>query len=213
MLGELFLEHPGLETKGPENRMKLGDRLLQHWRISTAARWIPRGARLLDIGCADGAIFHQLRNRISGGVGIDPALREDSSVAGGQLIRGIFPTHLPDRMPFDSVTMLAVLEHIPRPGQEKLAQDIVEYLKPGGRLIVTVPSPAVDFILSFLRLVRLVDGMSLDEHYGFRPADTPQIFTDAGLKLEFARRFQLGLNNLFVFQKPSERHNRVCKVA
>ena len=181
--------------------MKFGDRILQRWRIAKAAPWIKRNGRLLDVGCADGAIFKQLANRISGGVGIDPDVPKPEKIAGGLLVPGFFPENLPDNQPYDAITMLAVLEHIPQAAQAKLAADCFQYLSPGGRLIITVPSPFVDHILSILKTLRIVDGMSLEEHYGFKPSDTRPIFEAANLKLIAHRRFQMGLNHLFVFEK------------
>src|SRR5205823_12169587 len=75
-------------------------------------------------------------------------------------------------------------------------------LQPGGRVIITVPAPLVDAVIAGLRRLRLADGMSLDEHHGFDPRTTPDIFTRHGFFLEYRRRFQLGLNNLYVFRKP-----------
>ena len=181
--------------------MKFGDRVLQRWRIAKAAPWIKRNGRLLDVGCADGAIFKQLAGQIAGGVGIDPDVPKPEQLANGLLVPGVFPENLPDSQKFDAITMLAVLEHIPQAVQGKLANDCFQYLNPGGRLIITVPSPFVDNILAVLKTLRIVDGMSLEEHYGFKPADTRTIFEGARLKLVTHRRFQLGLNHLFVFEK------------
>jgi 2-polyprenyl-3-methyl-5-hydroxy-6-metoxy-1,4-benzoquinol methylase len=177
------------------------DRLLQSWRIRKAERMIPHGARVLDVGCADGALFRQLDGRISGGVGIDPTLEEPVESERFRLVRGAFPDDLPAGERFDAITMLAVLEHIPLQRQPALAAATHRCLEPGGRLIVTVPSPAVDRILHVLESLRLIEGMALHEHYGFEPGQTPSVFTPHGLGLAHARKFQLGLNNLFVFEK------------
>ncbi len=183
--------------------MKFGDRLLQRWRIGKADRWIRPNSRLLDIGCDDGAIFVQLEQKLAPSIGVDPGIENDRKVGKGQLIRGLFPEALPDDSPFDAVTMLAVLEHIPKDSQEQMARDIARFLKPGGRLIITVPSPLVDHVLVVLRFLRIVDASTLDEHFGYRPSQTPQLFGSAGLHLLKAGRFQLGLNHLFVFEKPA----------
>jgi hypothetical protein len=60
----------------------------------------------------------------------------------------------------------------------------------------------VDHILAALCGLRLADGMSLEQHDGFDPRTTPEFFVPSGFVLEYRRRFQLGLNHLFVFRKP-----------
>jgi hypothetical protein len=97
--------------------------------------------------------------------------------------------------------MLAVLEHIPTAAQPALADACHELLSPGGRVIITVPAKAVDHILAVLRWLRLIDGMSLEEHYGFEPADTGRIFAAPGFRMIHCSKFQLGLNHLFVFER------------
>ena len=183
--------------------MNAVDRWIQRWRVSKVRRHIRPGDRLLDIGCEDGALF-RLVDGYGEGIGIDPFIEAPIDAGRYRLIKGCFPQDLPDDRPFDVITLLAVLEHIPPREQETLARDCYEKLKPGGRLLVTVPSPKVDAILAALRAVRIVDADSLHQHYGFDPSRTPGLFTGAGLKLVESRRFQLGLNNFYRFERPSE---------
>ncbi len=186
---------------GTGTAMKAVDRLLQRWRNAKVAPYLARGARVLDIGCADGALFRQFRSRIGEGVGIDPDLERSVDLGGYHLIAGWFPEDLPDQRPFDVITMLAVLEHVPPEDQPRLARHCARFLKDGGHLVITVPSPAVDPILRLLRSLRVIAGMSLEQHYGFDPRKTPAIFSVDGVALVKARRFQFGFNNLFVFEK------------
>jgi len=181
--------------------MKSIDRLLQRWRIARARRFINPGARILDIGSADGALFRQLNISGAQGMGIDPTLKSNATVDGQPMIAGFFPKDMPSVEPFDVITMLAVLEHFPPAQYGELRRGCVKFLKPGGRLIITVPSPAVDHILSMLKFLRLIDGMSLEEHHGYDVNQTPAIFPAEDFRLLKRATFQLGLNNLFVFER------------
>jgi SAM-dependent methyltransferase len=135
-------------------------------------------------------------------VGVDPDLPQETlKLPNAILLKGIFPDVLPDERPFDVITLLAVLEHVPPQAQKDLALACARYLKPAGHLIITVPSPLVDHILKVLRFCRLIHGMALEQHYGYDPRRTATLFAVGGLELVRARRFQLGLNHLFVFQK------------
>jgi 2-polyprenyl-3-methyl-5-hydroxy-6-metoxy-1,4-benzoquinol methylase len=183
--------------------MKRFDRIIQSLRIRKIRSYIPSNARVLDIGSSDGALFFQIP-AIGEYVGIEPELSESRQIApNAMLLKGFFPAVLMEERPFDVVTLLAVLEHIPPAEQQPLASGCAKYLKPGGRLIITVPSPAADYVLWFLRTCRAIDGMSLEQHYGFKPQDTPGIFTPSNLRLVHTASFQFGLNNLFVFEKKS----------
>jgi 2-polyprenyl-3-methyl-5-hydroxy-6-metoxy-1,4-benzoquinol methylase len=176
------------------------DRFIQSWRINVTKRYIPRAARVLDIGCADGALF-RLLSYLSDGVGIDPEVTPQH-LPNAQLVRGLFPADLPDDRPFDAITMLAVLEHIQPALQPQLAQDCFDHLRPRGRLIITVPSPATDHVLSVLKALKLIHGISLEQHYGYDVGQTPRLFGSAGFHMIRSSKFQLGFNNLFVFERP-----------
>ncbi len=181
--------------------MKTLDLILQRWRIRKARRFIPRGGQVLDIGSADGALFKALESHIGGGLGIDPTLKEPVQVGKTRIVPGFFPKDMPEVAAFDAITMLAVLEHIPESEYGALRQGCLRFLKPGGRLIITVPSPLVDHILKVLKALRLIDGMSLEEHYGYQVEQTAGIFPPPSFRLLCRKHFQLGLNNLFVFER------------
>jgi cyclopropane fatty-acyl-phospholipid synthase-like methyltransferase len=181
--------------------MKLLDRVLQRWRIAKVRPYIQPGARVLDIGSADGALFHQLGSSIGASMGIDPTLKADTSISGHPLVAGFFPKDMPKVPAFDAITMLAVLEHFPPSAYAELQRGCAQFLKPGGLLLITVPAAAVDRILEVLKFLRLIDGMSLEEHHGYDVSQTNRIFPEPNFRLKMHRRFQLGLNHLFVFER------------
>ena len=179
--------------------MKAIDRWLQRYRMSVAKPWIPSRARLLDIGCHRGELLTRMARRLRLGVGIDP-LADAREIGNLRILRGTFPSDSVDGE-FDAITMLAVLEHmgdLPR-----IAERCRALLAPGGRVIITVPSACVDPILSVLLSLRLIDGMSLEEHHGFHPSEAVRAFERVGLNCVCRRRFQFGLNNLFVLERPA----------
>ena len=59
--------------------------------------------------------------------------------------------------------------------------------------------------------------MSLEEHYGFDPGVVPATFGVASLRLVKTSAFQLGCNNLFVFQRrrpcPNRAGNNSCRMS
>lgn len=181
--------------------MRWLDRRLQAERIRRVVPYAS-GARVLDIGCADGALFRSLDEKLVGGVGIDmdpvPA-----STPKYRYVRGAFPAALPPGDPYDLVVALAVVEHIPEKDQPAFAAACLAALRDGGRVVITVPSSRVDDLLRVLKAVRVVDGMADHQHYGFNPVHSIAAFEGAGFKLERHSQFQLGLNNLFVFRKPA----------
>lgn len=183
--------------------MKTVDRWLQQWRIAKIKPYLPAGARVLDIGCADGALARSVA-QLGDYVGLDPGIEASRPLPRGSMIKGCFPGDLPSNAsPFDCITLLAVLEHIPLAAQADLAADCWRHLRPGGLVLITVPAPAVDYVLALLKAFRVIDGMSLEEHYGFDVRQVPGCFAGASFELVGHRRFQLGLNHLFVFRKPS----------
>jgi len=174
--------------------------MLRNWRIDQVGKYIPRGVSLLDIGTGDGAIFERL-GQITRGIGIDPQVPKVTTVGHYTLLPGYFPEGFISDEKFDVITMLAVMEHIRRSDYDRLVKACAQFLKPKGILIITVPSSAADSLLKLLLLLKVVDGIKLEEHHGFVPAQIQEIFSKPFFRQVYHERFQMGFNNLFVFGK------------
>lgn len=184
--------------------MKWLDRYLQNQRIKKAKDYIPEGSNVLDIGSDDGILFKKVKN-IKSGIGIEPKIEKEIVGDNFRIIKGYFPNDCAGQK-FHVITLLAVLEHI-SPGElQKLGLDCYHTLHTNGLVIITVPSPKVDLLLTMFQKLKLIDGMSLEEHHGFKVTDTSNIFSEDRFKLIAHKKFQMGLNNLFVFQAKNKIH-------
>ncbi|HTA81868.1 MAG TPA: class I SAM-dependent methyltransferase [Bacteroidia bacterium] len=183
--------------------MKAFDRYLQRKRIEQTLSFITTGNKVLDIGSNYGELFefYRKKNTPIKGVGIDPNIEGDSAGNGFTLIKDYFPTQKLTEEGFDAITMLAVLEHIPMDQIPEFAKNCNRKLKQGGKLVITVPSKTVDHILKMLLFLKLIEGMELEQHYGYDINMTQPVFEKQGFKQLVHKTFQLGLNNVFVFEK------------
>ena len=185
----------------PQIPKKPMDRFLESLRFAKAKKYIPKDVNLLDIGTGDGAFLRFLNKHIRFGTGIDPLIPTTIEFESYLLISGVFPRDFAANNRFDIITLLAVVEHIPEDELHKVADVCWHYLKTGGRVIITAPHPFVDKILEVLKFLRIIKGLSLEEHHGFNPKVLPDIFNR--WKLIKKERWELGCNYLFIFEKPS----------
>lgn len=125
--------------------------ILRRARLNRVMPWISTYSKpdLLDIGCGwEAKLLIQLEPHIRSGVGVDfkaPNIKTDKLET--------YSVHLSDALPFkncsfDVVTMLAVLEHLDEPVE--ILKEIERVLRPGGRLMLTVPSWYAKPVLEFL---------------------------------------------------------------
>jgi SAM-dependent methyltransferase len=177
------------------------DRLLRSWRIKKVKPYLARGCSVLDIGCHDGALFRAYSDRISRGVGLDPLLDRSGSLGRFRFVSGTFPSPLLSDERFDVITLLAVIEHVEPSELPSWQRACEQLLSPGGYVVATVPSPRVDAVLDVLTRFRLIAGMSIDEHHGFDVSAVPSLFPSPAFELTAHRRFEFGMNNLYVFKK------------
>ena len=192
------MKHTQTLPKIPKKPM---DRLLEYLRFSKVKRYIPKRAYLLDVGTGDGSFLRFLDRHIRFGIGIDPVFTTSIELETYAFHPGAFPHDFETDRRFDVITLLAVVEHIPESDLQQAADTCWNILKPNGRVIITALHPFVDNILNVLKFLRILNGLSLEEHYGFTPECLPNIFTR--WKLIKKARWQLGLNYLFIFEKPA----------
>lgn len=105
---------------------------------------IPRGARVLDVGCGVGDFSAQVRDRLDASVtGIEPdAARAAESRRRGLTVSEQVLGQQPEGAlgEFDVVLYMDVLEHLADPGAELQAARAV--LAPGGAVIASIPNVA-----------------------------------------------------------------------
>lgn len=100
----------------------------------------PQVRRVLEVGCAEGALGHAVKATYSGVYdGIE--LSHDKEQAGTQL-DNVFSTPASEiaSAPYDLITSFHVLEHLAAPGTELQAWH--RLLAPGGQLLIEVPHGA-----------------------------------------------------------------------
>lgn len=181
--------------------MKLVDKILQKMRLRAVAPYIKETDYVLDVGTDDGAFFRYF-DKVAG-VGIDPHPKPGYISNKVIIIKDVFPSDALKKASFDAVVMLAVLEHIPQKKMNTISENCRSLLKTNGLVLITVPSKKVDFILRVLKKFKIVDAETLDQHYGFDIEKVDELFDSRYFKLLIKRKFQLGLNNLFVYKKIS----------
>jgi 2-polyprenyl-3-methyl-5-hydroxy-6-metoxy-1,4-benzoquinol methylase len=181
---------------------RLLEPVLRRMRIARVVPYLQRYpmCTLLDVGCGSQArLLREIEPYIGRGVGIDfkaPVFETAKLTA--------ISVTLDDALPFDDrsydvVTMLAVLEHLQKP--QMILREIARVLRPGGGLILTVPSWSAKPVLEFLAYrLGIVNPDEIRDHKRyFDRADLFAAMAEAPpLSMREHRYFQCGFNN-FLF--------------
>ena len=158
----------------------------------------------MDLGGYDYYLLTKCKGKYQSGILVDPLAYnfKDGDIVSvrGDLFHAIDALPLkPDSI--DIICMLAVFEHLGEQ-REKVIGECCGLLKKGGKLILTAPHPWVDHILRYLKFCRIVEGMSLEQHDSCsHEALVSSCINSDDFKIVKHKKFQLGLNNLYVFEK------------
>lgn len=173
--------------------------ILRRLRVRQVGPYVRRfkNCRLLDVGCGwNASLLRALESELECGVGIDfkaPALNTNKL----RTIEARLDTRLPfEDSSFDLVTMLAVLEHLDCPAQ--ILEECCRVLRPGGGLLLTVPSKRAKPVLEFLAFrVGIVSRTEIEDHKQyFNKEDLRNLISKIPSLVKFEHKyFQLGLNN------------------
>lgn len=142
-----------------------------HGRAGVALGWLEGGGEVLDIGCAEGLFAHLAS--LSGwrvvGMDVDTAsLANARRQAPGADIIAASGGALPFAGPrFDRVVMLDVLEHVPC--EESTLAEVTRVLRPGGRLIISVPHKGTFGHIDAQNSLVFAAGRKVIKHRGYAP--------------------------------------------
>jgi 2-polyprenyl-3-methyl-5-hydroxy-6-metoxy-1,4-benzoquinol methylase len=174
-------------------------------RLKAALPHLPRGGKVLDVGCG----LTDLAARIGGYVGCDRnadvlALQRRRFPKGEfrewDIALGAAPPELAREGPFEGILLLAVLEHVSEPAS--VLARLSPLLSPSGRLVATTPHPSGRWPLEAGAALGLLSSHAHDEHERLLgPEDLDAAGRGAGLALVGYRRFLFGMNQLAVFTR------------
>ena len=163
---------------------------------------------VLDIGCGHGKLRRMFGGQMTSYTGVD---NDEASIEGSRrahpgdrfLLHNIDEAPLPFDAEFDTVIMTAVIEHIFNLGI--LGQGIARSLRPGGKAVITTPTPFGNDIVHRLgAMIGLFNPVAVDDHIVIFNKKRFEIFAgEFGLNLAEHSWFQLGCNQIAVLERPA----------
>ena len=123
-----------------------------------------KDSKIADLGCGEGILVEELREQGYDALGVDLNY-ESEAVVRDDITNTQFESGR-----FDVILCLDVLEHLQFEDQVKALKEIRRLLRPGGRLIASLPNLAhFSSRFSFLLLGKLLRTSGVDRHPGDRP--------------------------------------------
>jgi len=172
--------------------------LLSPWlrkqRIKKATPYL-RG-KILDYGCGIGALAGSCAPDCYVGVDIDgPSI----NIARTKNPRFRFETIMPEDEHFDSIVLLAVIEHIKNPAD--ILRRMKVMLNPGGWIVLTAPHPMADSVHYIGARIGLFSKLANEQHEKLiNRSRMSGIAAQADFYVSHYERFSLGANQLFVLK-------------
>lgn len=177
---------------------------LRRQRLQRAAEYV-KGPSILDIGCDRGYMIPYLPDSIAyHGVDANPQMLDDA--------RQRYPQHsfqqlmldadsvrqLPARQ-FDSIILVAVVEHLGDPIE--VLRRLAEKLNPAGRIIITSPHRRSHHLLVAMARLGLARNDKHEHEHYIDHAEILKLVAQSALTVRISKRFQFGLNQLWVLEK------------
>jgi 2-polyprenyl-3-methyl-5-hydroxy-6-metoxy-1,4-benzoquinol methylase len=178
------------------------DFYIQRQRIGLIEKHIPDGSYLLDVGCG---FYPQnllsLEKKVRKAVGIDRDIPSHSPSGKISFVKYTIEKELPfPENEFDCITLLAILEHMDYP--EAIIGECYRVCKPGGRLVITVPSNYSKPILLSLAALAMISREEIYDHkHYFSQKQLEKILAAAKFEKIVSRSYNLFLNVLFIYKK------------
>lgn len=138
-----FFPYHYLDLKADEYRLILHHEYVSRLNIVKGLLDLSMGQFILDAGCGDGRFLYEIRDEPVVRIGIDCSER---ALAFARIFNPTMTFVRADLRTFDhvyrfdAIVMLEVLEHFTPDDAQIVLEKLANHLKPGGKLIVSVPS-------------------------------------------------------------------------
>ena len=168
---------------------------LQNKRINIAISRI--NGSVLDIGCGNGMLAKYFSSDNYYGFDVQA---EIIKVAKKNNPDHFFSNNMPEGRKFDSIVLLAVIEHIDDPIE--YLTNLLPYLNQNGKIIMTTPHPIGDSIHDFGAKIGVFSKEAHDEHKLLLDYHLlASLLNDSPLKVCEYKRFLFFMNQLFVLKQ------------
>jgi SAM-dependent methyltransferase len=152
---------------------------------------------VLDFGCGNGGLAKFCAPASYLGYDVDENIIR---IARQRYRKYQFTTEMPKEMKFQTIVMLAIIEHIQDP--KSLFIQLQELLEPDGRIVLTTPSPRFKWVHDLGARLGLFSIEASDEHEELINYHRMQeILSGSRLIIHKYKRFLLGTNQLFLLTK------------
>ncbi len=166
---------------------------LLHWRIQKVLPQVV--GKLLDVGCGTNELVKAYPGQ---GIGVDVYGWDGVDLVVEDTAKLNYEAE-----EFDTVTIVAALNHIPN--REEVLRECMRVLNKNGKIIITMISPFVSTMWHKIRQPWDVDqkerGMKKGEVYGLTRREVHALLINAGFDVVYESRFMMGFNLLVVAVK------------
>ena len=152
---------------------------------------------LLDIGCRHNHLVERYRQMGGRGIGVDVHGWKGSDLVVDDTACLSFENET-----FDSVTMIACINHIPN--RRDVLKEVHRILRANGRLILTNLTPAISWMWHQVAIWDRGErgrGMKKGEVYGLQSQTLRPLLSDTGFHIEKKDTFSWGMNQIYLCRK------------
>jgi ubiquinone/menaquinone biosynthesis C-methylase UbiE len=154
---------------------------------------------VLDIGCGTNELVRRYRSRQGMAIGVDIC-----PWPGADVVCDTTRLPFPDGH-FDTVVMLACLNHVPRSKRNQVLQEARRVLKNDGQLLITMINPVVGVVVHAIRrrydLDQLERGIGEEETKGLWDKEVKELLAESRFCLAETIPFVFSLNRLYIAEK------------
>ena len=103
---------------------------------------------------------------------------------------------------FDTIVVLAVIEHIPVGDVFDVFRSFTGKLRPDGMLLLTTPTPQAKRLLELMAFFNLLDRHNIREHkHYWTKEDICRLAEKNGFVMKQYKKFQLGFNQMAILEQ------------